>query len=243
MASLTTAQFTDLDALIENFKDESAPYFSITDYQGNILKRNEKEEDVHQASEIIRSYFKSIDKSTQAVFAVRQFDEVPKGGIKKTSEPATISTYKQPRANFAQDGEGSTTGRQSYFYESQRMLLDEVKELRREVADMRISALNGDDDEDIKDQSEPVNYLGAILGNPAVMQVITTLFSSIAANIATPHIQSMNQPRPVAMAGIPDDAEAVLSILFSKGVTIRDLELLAAKPQEELNFLLSMLRK
>jgi hypothetical protein len=242
MASLTSAQFTDLDALIENFKDESAPYFSITDFQGNILKRNEKEDDVNQAAEIVRSYFKLIDKSTQAIFSVRQFDEVPKGGIKKTSEPATFSTYKQPRHN-AQDGEGSNTGRQSYFFESQRLLLDEVKELRREVADMKMMAINGDDDDDIEKQAEPVNYLGAILGNPAVMQVLTNLLTNITANMATPHIQAMHQPRPVAMAGIPDDAESVLSILFSKGVTIRDLELLAAKPQEELNFLLSMLRK
>jgi hypothetical protein len=242
MASLTSAQFTDLDALIENFKDESAPFFSITDYQGNILKRNEKEEDVNQAAEIVRSYFKSIDKSTQSIFSVRQFDEVPKGGIKKTSEPATFSTYKQPR-QYAQDGEGSGTGRQSYFFESQRLLLDEVKELRREVADMKLMSINGDDDDDIEKQAEPVNYLGAILGNPAIMQVLTNLLTNITANIATPHVQQMATPRPVAMAGIPQDAESVLEILFSKGVTVRDLELLAAKPQEELNFLLSMLRK
>lgn len=243
MASLTSAQFTDLDALIENFKDESAPYFVITDYQGNILKRNEKVEDMHEASEMVRSYFKSIDRATQAIFSVKQFDDVPKGGIKKTSEPSTFSTYKQPRASYSQDADGSGTGRQSYFYESQRMLLDEVKELRREVADMKLMAINGDDDDEVEKQAEPVNYLGAILGNPSIMQVLTNLLTNITANIATPHIQNIQPPRPVAMAGIPDDAETVLNILFSKGVTIRDLELLAAKPQDEINFLLSMLRK
>jgi hypothetical protein len=241
--AITSAQFTDLDALIENFKDNDIPYFTITDYKGFILKRNEKESDLEQAAEIVRAYFKTIDKGSQAIYSVMQYEDVPTGGFKKASEPATFSTYRQPRANYAQEGEGSTTGRTSYFYESQRMLLDEVKELRREVSDLRLSAINGDDDDDIKDQAEPVNYLGAILGNPAIMQVLTNLLTNITANIATPHVQQMATPRPVAMAGIPPDAEAVLNILFSKGVTIRDLELLAAKPQDEINFLLSMLRK
>jgi hypothetical protein len=236
-----SAQFKDIDALIENFK-EGEPYFIITDYQGNILKRNEKIDDIEESAELIRSYFKGIDKYSQVVYCIKQFSEVPKGGIKKVCEPDTISTYKLPKAYSNEDNEGQPQQRGGYYMGA---MLDEVRQMRQEVALLKAQIEESEDDSEVENQAEPTNYLGAILGNPAIMQVLTNLLTNITANIATPHIQAaapgFNAPR--AMAGVCDEFETVWTQLQNKGVRISDLQILASKTQDEINFLLNLLRK
>jgi len=229
------AQFFDVNKLIENFTIQDLPYYVIFDSALNVLSKNETDDNTETAAESLRRYFKNVDPANRQMFIVRQYAEVPKGGIKKTSDADAQSVYKNPQTDIDYSPRG-------YGNDVNRMMLDEIRELRREVSEMKMQAAfdDSDDDDETAATSEPTGIIGAILGNPALTNVLVNLLTNIGANLATQQ-QTIQPPRPVAMAGIEPTERETLDKLYSKGITINVLNKLAALPTEKINLYLSML--
>ena len=241
MATLT-AQFSDVNKLVANFEELGYSYFVITDANGNTLRRNDSEEDISAAGEIIKSYFDNIDQSNRSVFTIRHYEKPTfKTGSKSPSEPDAVSTFKIKAA--VGDIDNYQPRQYNNNYQQNQYIIDELREMKAELAALKLANEIEDEIEEDEPQSE-LSGLGAILNHPLVSQLLTGL----AANLMTPKQQApqlnnrgmFNQPQ--AMAGINDYQEDTLDLLFSKGVTNGDLHLLSLKPIEQINLLLSMLR-
>jgi hypothetical protein len=93
------------------------------------------------------------------------------------------------------------------------------------------------------------NFLGAILGNPAVQNIIANLLTNITANVVTNQAQNNMQTqytRPTHLAGADIETTEleiaqILETLFDKGVTIEHLRKLASYPKAKITMLLTML--
>lgn len=96
-----------------------------------------------------------------------------------------------------------------------------------------------EDDEDDEDEQPKNDMLAGILNHPQMQNVLLGIISNIAGSFMT---------KPKAVAGINEieNETEVLNIiqkLFEKGVTVSDLNKLAEMEQNQITFLLSMLRK
>lgn len=231
-----SAQFTDVSTLVDHFISNEMPFFAVCDSYGNVLKKNEQEENIEDAASILSNYIKSIDKSNQQIFVVKMFETVPKGGIKKKSEADSQSNFKNPRQQYELGAAPATP-----YYQTNRELIDELRALREEVQAMRLrrEIEDAEDDEEIAEQAAPQNTIGAILGNPAVQSVLVNWLTNITANLATPSVASTL--RPTAMAGIPSELEPIIERLFEKGVTVDHLKKLSEFPTAKIKMLLTML--
>ena len=92
------------------------------------------------------------------------------------------------------------------------------------------------------------NFLGALLGNPAVQSIIANLLTNITANVVTNQAQNNMQTfqRPTHLAGADIETTEleiaqILEALFDKGVTIEHLRKLASYPKAKITMLLTML--
>jgi len=118
-------------------------------------------------------------------------------------------------------------------------LNEKINQMQKEIDFLKTKnelISNDLDDEEVEDEAE-TNYLGAILGNPAVMSVLTSLATNIGANLFT------QKQKPMAMAGIEETTlNDIINVLFEKGVTEDDLKKLSEMPKEKLSFLVTMLK-
>ena len=81
--------------------------------------------------------------------------------------------------------------------------------------------------------------IAGLVGNPAIQNVIAAFLTNISANVITNRATPV---RPMAMAGVSPDIDAIINSLLTKGVTVDDFNKLDQMPPERLSFLLSMLR-
>lgn len=108
----------------------------------------------------------------------------------------------------------------------------------------RLAAIESNLENEVdEEQDQDQNFIGSLLKEPAFKNLLISGIGSILANIITP------ASAPLALAGIPENEESAenlqkyISTLFEKGVTITDLKTLSEKSENELNMLLSILRK
>ena len=97
------------------------------------------------------------------------------------------------------------------------------------------SRLNDDENEEEEEQApDQNNILAGILNHPQMQNILLGLVSNVAGSFM----------KPKAVAGIQtEEVDTILETLYSKGVTVADLQKLAAMDQGQISFLLSMLRK
>lgn len=227
---MSNKNITEKARVLEWFAESGCPYFAIHITKTDRVCWNDSISDFEEATDKLSKFLEKGEagKYTLYVYA-KQKQAAPTGTMKFYFE----------YSSFEKDE----------YYTSKNMgqmvLLEELRALRNEVSELRMSRAmaESEDDEEIEEKAEPTNYIGAILGNPAIQQILANFLTNITANLATPHITAMNQNKPVAMAGvIADDLENILSILESKGITKNDLRLLSELPQEKINLFLPMLR-
>ena len=93
-----------------------------------------------------------------------------------------------------------------------------------------------DEEEDIEGTQD--NFLAGIINQPEMQKILLSAVANIAGSF-------MPSPKLTRVAGIndQDNIKDRIEILLSKGVTIDDIAKLAAMSENELKFLLNMLRK
>jgi len=167
-------------------------------------------------------------------FKIKLFKNIPKTGITEKTEAYIIIPFEK-RIEYSNEdkmlyynGGGGT-----------HFLNEKINQMQKEIDFLKTKnelISNDLDDEEVEDEAE-TNYLGAILGNPAVMSVLTSLATNIGANLFT------QKQKPMAMAGIEETTlNDIINVLFEKGVTEDDLKKLSEMPKEKLSFLVTMLK-
>ena len=112
-------------------------------------------------------------------------------------------------------------------------ILNEIRALRAE----RMAEIDTDDnldDDDEEEEATPSSILAGILQQPRVQEMLIGILGNLASGFMAPKVQQVSGTH---------DIEQIINTLFSKGVTPDDLSKLAAMPETQIKFLLSMLRK
>jgi len=221
------AMFDNPVSVSRNLLRTGCVYYAIVDSGKNKLWDNFDDDDTtpEDASERIKQDLESIRKGNTAIHIINHYREKPKDPKDwKKTDPDYISTYKQSNEEQRQEFRGYVSGQND-------QILNELRELHRRLDSIEINH-ESEPDEDLEDQAE-TNYLGA-LNNPVVQQILLGL----AGNLFKPNTPN----NPGGLAGIESNIEVILKNLYSKGVTIDDLQKLSEMPQDKISFLLSMLR-
>lgn len=223
----------------EWFIENDLPYFAIHTTKVDRVWWNNSIDEMDQAAEKLDKFLNRNEPGTYTLYVYdKKTSKEPAGTLKFRFYPALENSGYDNQEDFYRNK-----------YPVQTMLLEQMKELKDEVKLLReqTEIADSDDDDDVKDESQPANVIGAIMGHPAVQNLLMNFLTNITANMATNAIpQQQQQYRPQAMAGT-DDVDVpvnarILNNLFSKGVTWSDLELLANMPAEKIQWLLNMLR-
>lgn len=105
-----------------------------------------------------------------------------------------------------------------------------------------LSNINTESEEDYTEE-EPKNFIGQILEQPGMKEIIISGVAALISNFMQPKIETST-----VLAGINEAEQTAqtaaesLKVLFSKGLTENDLFILSKKSKVELNYLLKMLR-
>jgi hypothetical protein len=129
----------------------------------------------------------------------------------------------------------------SYYQQQQFTPVNDNNEILSRLAAIENSLQQPDEEPD--EEPDEDNIIGSLLKEPGIKNMLISGIGSILANLLTPVT-----PAPIALAGINEKTETeilqdCIKTLFSKGVTINDLVTLSEKSENELNLLLSILRK
>ena len=218
-----------VQTIIDQFKKYNTPFFSI--YNGKDRVCINELNDQEEAQEILETYLNGVEKGN---FKIKLFKNIPKSGITEKTEAYIIIPFEKKIEYSNEDKMLYYGGGGGTHY-----LSEKINDLQREIEYLKTKnelAENSLEDEEVEEEAQE-NYLGAILGNPVVMNVLTTLATNIGTNLFT------QKPKPMAMAGIEETSlNDIINVLFEKGVTEEDLKKLSEMPKEKLSFLVSMLK-
>ena len=222
-----------------NFKRCNHPFYAVVDSKNEIIWTNTEESDVDAAAELLFDDLKTLRPENSAVYVIKHFSSIPANGIKKTTEPDCISTFKQ---RLMDDMKLSyLEGRNVYNSE----ILSEIRSLKDEVSTMKLQLSMEDSptDEEVKSESSASGILGAIVGNPQIMNLITNVIANIFTNNLNNN-QAMQQP--LSLAGTEtqqsETLEDIINRLYQKGVTPEDLQKLSNMSDAKIKMLLTLLR-
>jgi len=110
-------------------------------------------------------------------------------------------------------------------------ILNEIRALRAE----RMAEIEQEDEEEEEDEPvTPGSILAGMLQQPRVQEMLIGILGNLAGNLMAPKVQQVSGTH---------DIDQIINALFAKGVTPDDLAKLAAMPETQISFLLSMLRK
>jgi hypothetical protein len=207
-----------INSIIEQFKKYNTPFFSIYNGKDRVCINELNDQD--EATEILETYLNGVEKGN---FKIKLFKNIPKSGITEKSEAYIIIPFEKKIEYSNEDKMLYYGGVGNTHYISEK-----INEMQREIDFLKTKnqlAENELDDEEVEEEAE-TNYLGAILGNPVVMNVLTSLATNIGANLFT------QKQKPMAMAGIEETSlDDIINILFEKGVTENDLKKLSEMPK------------
>lgn len=109
-------------------------------------------------------------------------------------------------------------------------LLSEIRALRADLAEKQ-------QQEEEEEEEAPSGFFAGIIKEPEVKEFLVKTGMDIIKGFTRPTVQSVSGTHTAA------DIEQILKTLYEKGVTPDDLSKLAAMDQQQINILLSMLRK
>jgi hypothetical protein len=233
-------------AFIENDK---AFYIVYSSKDTAPLRTNTTEDDVQAAADSLYRWLREIEYTGE--LKIYQFDKMP---AKVTKEKLADATY----ISYAFKNQYTPEEKQEYYARRasiqpagtdpaliailQRMEERSAAEAERlaKIEALIVEMNEADDDDEVEDKAEN-NVLGAVLGNPAIQNLLLTFATNLGANLAS---NNMKPTRPVAMAGVVEENTEVsqyVETLFKKGVTVDHLRKLSEMPAVKIKSLLMML--
>jgi len=237
--------FDNVETARKNFVRNGLPYYVISDSKNEILWKNEEEEDLESAADLMKEDLELIRDYNQAIYTIKQYKKVPTGGLKKNSDPDCISTFKKslPREDKQE------------YYQNRNMMVaglgESLTELKNEIALLKaeISGIEEDPDGNLENEMTEIPWyhkIGEVVVNhPQFGNFITNILANLSTSLFTP------SPAPQKLAGTnisnmtekqqQEALQAAISLLFSKGVTLEHIIKLSEMPENKIKLLLTML--
>lgn len=248
------AMFSDLNKVRDWFVLNDVPFFVVK--KGNDqLFSNYSIDDVNASADNLINRLELIEDSSE--YKIYQFAKIPKGTASKLIlDGAYCLSFARPKKTYTPD-------EQSQYWKSRAIggsdpamlqLINDLRDDNRAMREQLNSVLKyqqeldeSDDDDDVADQSQPQDFFGSMMGNPAVQNILTNFLVNLGASLAP----NMITKKPTAMAGTDTNQSSsmdeqtelihLVNQLLAKGVTIEHLRKLCAMPDDKINFLLGML--
>lgn len=215
-------EFTNIESILSFYdKNENSNY---TVFRGtkcahvaDMYKGGNKEEGYQQLNE----FLKGVNNANEYVLQI-----VP---AKATKELAPSCIFKLEKKEERQQ--------LGAYYNNNSEVLNRLASI-----ESSLSNINTAEEEDYTEE-EPKNFIGQILEQPGMKEMIISGVAALISNFMQPKMETST-----VLAGINEAEQTAqtaaesLKILFKNGLTENDLFLLSKKSKVELNYLLKMLR-
>jgi hypothetical protein len=180
--------------------------------------------DKEEGAMVLQKALVEMEPTDYNIYFLKLYNSNPKT---KTPAPGITFSVNQPQSSIA------GPGYQPAQYQAMNEILSEIRALRAE----RMAEIEEDDEEEEEETPAEESLIAGIMKEPEMKTMIMGLVANIAG--------SFMKPGPIkALAGIDESSiEESIKLLLSKGVTAQDIAKLASMEQNQINFLLSMLRK
>jgi len=233
-------QVKDKSEIIQWFEDQEQPYYVIHDKSGRVAQ-NLRLSEMEEATERLTRDMGNLEKDTYGTMYTIYISEVPLKKGDKLKEFLCCS-YKAPLAPAEE--RSNFVPREQYYYNHLQPVFTKLEEKITQLQD-QILALKMEESEDEEEVAENTqsNFLGAIMQNPAIQQVLAGLVVNTVNNLT-------GAKQPMAMAGVPDDDQQITQAIEilkrhddQLGGDLMKLADMAENNNGQFNFLISMLRK
>ena len=236
------ASFNNTEKLKAHFIKMGHPYFLISEDKKTIFAINSTENDIENAADLLAEALE--DKDHTKPYHIYCFDKVLKGGLQIPTKASNVIYF-----SYQKEKPAYTPEQKQMYYGG---IYDLIRKQDEQIAELKqlILTQNNDEEESEEEVKESMqsNFLGALLGNPAVHNIIANLLTNITANMMTNKANTVpqNYVRPTHLAGAEIETTEleiaeILETLFDKGVTIEHLRKLASYPKAKITMLLTML--
>jgi hypothetical protein len=200
----------NLERLIDKFTLNEAPYFLIVDGRNSCIGKNTKHSDIEEAANRLKSFLDELDTESKSVFKVYCYENLPTGKLNEEVKKIVtrgdhdyLLTYNAFTAKERVTTAVSSDNQERVVqWKVDRIRFEE--DMRQQLADMRTLLMqrelqdNEETEEEIEEQMQPNNIVGALVSNPAIQ-------SAIAAGVVNMFGSFLNNGQPKAVAGIPSD--------------------------------------
>jgi hypothetical protein len=246
------AMFSDLNNLRNWFVLNDLPFYVVKKGTAQLFA-NFTDDSVESSADGLVSRLEMIEDAGE--ITILQFPKIPKGSQSKLNvDGAKVITFAKPKKQYTSDQ--SDYKNRSIGNVTDPAMLQLINDLREDNRAIRAEFASlikyqqeleqADDDDDVADQAQPQDFLSAMMGNPAVQNVLTNLIANLGANLGA----NILTKKPTAMAGTgtnetqqnqSDEIIGLVNVLLQKGVTIAHLRKLAQMPAVKIQALLAML--
>jgi hypothetical protein len=199
---------------VDKFVGFGNPYFIIVDGRNTCIGKNTKYEDIDNAAEHLRMWLDTIDSpESRTIYKVYCFEELPSGKLGGKVKDIVTSGDHDSIVSFcsfqAKERQEITTDQQEARYnwklqqlEKERMLTERLERIEALLLKKELEE-SEEGEEEIEEQMQPANMMGALMNNPTLQTAIANGVVSLLGNFLQPNGQ------PKAVAGIPQDNEDI----------------------------------
>jgi hypothetical protein len=198
---------------VEKFIGFGNPFFIIVDGRNTCIGKNTKYEDIDNAAEHLRMWLETLEPESRTIYKVYCFEELPAGklggkvkDIVTTGDHDSIISFSAYNARERQEPTGDQVEAKVNWklqqIEKERALTERLERieallLKKELEDSE------EGEEEIEEQMQPANMMGALMNNPTLQTAIANGVVSLLGNFLQPNGQ------PKAVAGIPQDDQDI----------------------------------
>ena len=222
-----------IESILDEYRENGCPAFAV--YEGKERRKIYEGKDMEEGEEMLSRFLNRIENGS---FKVKIYKSVPKAGIDDKTPVFLALPYERRY----------TTEEKNQYWQERGLgghMIQEIRDLKAEISGLKAQMEEPETDDELEAQAEPQSLIAGLMTNPGVQNIIASFLTNLSANVVSNHVTptpTQTYQRPQAMAGIPNDLEAIIESLLNKGVTVEDFAKLDAMPQDRLSFLLTMLK-
>lgn len=237
---MAAVQFFGVDNVVKAFEYKKIPSWAI--FQGRSLIHKNESSSLDDSADSLEEFLKMLGDTSVAVYTLKVYE----GAKPKINE----KTPCDGSFNFRLVEEEERQQRQLVYREGNNKLAEEVKLLREEVATLLAVDTEGEDDHQTVGGVE--GFIGALLQDPTKIPQLVEGVKAVLNMFSVkppPQYAPPQQLRPVAIAGIDDDAKlkSAISRLLQHDTKIADhltkLADIADQDKNTFDYLIGMLEK
>jgi hypothetical protein len=197
---------------IDRFIEYGNPYFVIVHGNNSVVGKNNKYDDIDSAGEHLRMWLNTVDFSDKnIVYKIYCFETLPPGkllgkvkDVVTSGDHDSIITFcpyvPKERTEATPEQQDARLQWKLQQIEKERALNERLERIEALLLKKELEE-SEEDEEEIAEQMQPNNLMGALMSNPQLQNAIATGVVSLLGNFLKPDGQ------PKAVAGVPEDSD------------------------------------